>query len=219
MESNAFKGSFFGGFRRKDVIEYIEKSAAEANERIANLEGSNDGFARENDELRGELASASAERDRLSGELSEAQARLETLQSAMDAAQQELDTLHTRYKTLAAERDALQGEMAQLRPQAEEYAAVKAKLTELELAARQRGDAYEAEMHERADAYEREMNARVSELLVGCRSQCNLILAALDETCANVTTELRRSTDVISHLPAAFHSLRRDLSELDEKQG
>ena len=38
MENNSFKSSLFGGFRRKDVIAYIEKAASESGKRITALE-------------------------------------------------------------------------------------------------------------------------------------------------------------------------------------
>ena len=38
MENNTFKGTLFGGFNREDVISYITKTSAQANERIAALE-------------------------------------------------------------------------------------------------------------------------------------------------------------------------------------
>lgn len=225
MEDKSFKGALFGGFRRRDVIEYIEKSANAANGRIAELESSENALAQENDALRGDLASVTGARDRLSEALHENFDKQESLSAALSAANEKLETLRAQLEALTAERDALKSEAETLRPQAEEFRAVKENLTALELAAHQRADAYESETRSRADAYERETReradtyeaetrARVSELLNGCRSQCELVLTTLGETCANVTSELQKSTETVSRLPAAFHTLRHDLGEL-----
>lgn len=193
MEGNLFKTTLFGGFRRADVAAYIEKSAAAANERIAALESDVDGLVKESNALRGGLAAAESARDDLAAELDGSRAELETLRAELDAAKTELE--------------ALRAEAELLRPLSAEYTAVKNSLAELELAAHRRADAYERETRERSDA-----------LLDGVRAQCGALLASLEETCANVTAELQRSTETVSRLPAAFHTLRHDLDELGKRE-
>lgn len=207
MESTTFKSSIFGGFRRKDVIAYIEKSALESNQLIESLEKDTDGLTTENRTLRDEVASVSEARSRLSESLNEALA-------VQDGLRAELDAVNAELAALRAERDALKGEIAVLRPQAEEFAAVKANLTELELAARRRSKEYDAEVRGKADAYERETRAKVDSLLADVRAQCDGILSTLSETCENVTQQLDRSRAGISRLPAAFLALRHDLEDL-----
>ena len=214
MSTVTFKTSLFGGFNRKDVVRYIEKTAAESRQQIAALESDTDKLVKENHNLRDELAAVTGARDRLSAAVHDNIEKQETLRAALNAAKEELDALHAQLDALSAERDALQGEVGVLRPQAEEYRAVKARLPELELAARERADAYEAQTRECADAYERETRARVNALVNGCRSQCDLILSTLGEACANVTDVLHKSTETVSRLPAAFRTLRRDLDGL-----
>ena len=149
-----------------------------------------------------------------------------------------MNRLRGELAALTAERDALRSEVETLRPQTEEYQSVKTRIAELELAAhrraeeyeaevygraddyetdvRKRADDYEAEVRERADAYDRGTRATAAELLGDCRAQVDLILATLDETCANVTAELLKSTETVSRLPDAFHTLRHDLNGLGE---
>ena len=38
MENNTFKGSLFGGFRRQDVMDYIEKASRESAELLQSQE-------------------------------------------------------------------------------------------------------------------------------------------------------------------------------------
>lgn len=214
MSTVTFKSSLFGGFNRGDVIRYIEKSALESRDRIAALESDMDKLVKENHGLRDELDAVTGARDRLSGAVHDNLEKQEELRAALDAAKEELNVLRARFDALSSERDALQAEVARLRPQAEEYCAVKSRLPELELAARERADAYETQTRARADAYERETRARVNALVNNCRSQCDLILSTLGEACANVTDVLHKSTETVSRLPAAFQTLRRDLDGL-----
>ena len=65
MENNTFKSALFGGFRRDDVIAYIEKSATESGNRITALEAHVKKLKGEVETLRGDLESVSGERDRL----------------------------------------------------------------------------------------------------------------------------------------------------------
>lgn len=225
MENNSFRSSLFGGFSRKDVVEYIEKSSAAANERIEVLEERCTQLSHENAGLQSELESVTEDRDRLDGEMHEAMDRGVQLKDALNTANAQLAALQAKCDALTAERAQLQAEIAQLRPKAEQFAAVKANIAELELAARRRANSYEAETRERADQYDRETRLRadtyasetsvqVGAMLDSCRAQCDLILATLDETCANVTAELQKSSTSITRLPAAFHTLRHDLAGL-----
>lgn len=216
MENNTFKSAVFGGFRRGDVVAYIEKSASEANARISALEESEDRLSRENEALRGDLASVTGARDRLSDALSDNFDRQEALQAALNEANAEIASLRALVLELTGQRDALQSEADTLRPQAEEYNAVKANLAELELAAHRRADDYEAEARRRADVLEQGTRARLREMLGACRAQCELVMSTLATTCENVSEELRRSTESVLRLPDAFHTLRHDLENLNK---
>ena len=146
MDSTNFKSSMFGGFRRKDVINYIEKNALETNQLIHSLEKDADGLTEENRTLRDQLASVSGERDRYAASVSEALAEQDRLRAELDALRAELTAVTTQ-------RDAFRREADTLRPRAEEFAAVKANLAELELAARSRAETYEADSRAKSDAY------------------------------------------------------------------
>lgn len=214
MENYTFKRALIGGFRRADVAAYLEKAAAEARGRVTALEEREAALTRDAAALREELASVTDERDRLSASERECLARRDELQAALAAAASERDALREKLASVTLERDALQSEVGVLRPQAEEFAAVKANLTELELAARARADAYEAAARVRADEYSRRSIEKLGALLDGCRAQCDTILSALDDACASVSAELENSSGTVSRLPAAFDTLRRDLDAL-----
>lgn len=187
MENNTFKGTLFGGFNREDVISYITKTSAQANERIAALETDIDKFCRQEQEMRTKLDSVLSEKEALEREL-----------AVLRAAAQERDTL-------AAEAETLRAEIAALRPQAEEYAKVKSHIAGIELEARQR-----------CDELERVTRERLALLIGECRSKCNTVLSTLSGTCASVSGEMKRLDAAVSSLPENFEQLRSSLEELNK---
>ncbi len=204
MEGNSFKSSLFGGFNREDVIRYIEKTAAEANERIAALEKERDALDQELTGLRQTLQTESETTERLSAALAEARDGREAAETALTQAVAELEQLRAEFAAAQEETSTLSSQVAHLRPQAEEYSSVKNRIAGVELLAQQRADALEAATRKRLFA-----------LIGACKTQCEQALLTLGDTCSNVSTELRRADAMVSQLPAAFQTLRSSLEELE----
>lgn len=202
---NTFKGSVFGGFNRNDVIRYIEKTALESKQRIDELEKENDGLCRENADLRRDAGSAADARDRLSDSYYSLIKEQEAAKEEFAQVQQELAALREQLSALEEEKTELLTQIAQLQQQVDEYTSVKAHLSEIELAARQRADALEESTHR-----------RLTDLIDACRKQCDLTMSTLGATCANVSGELRRLDESVTQLPAAFNTLHTDLEELEK---
>ena len=155
MEGNTFKSSVFGGFNREDVIHYIEKSSAEANERIAALEAERDELRSEINSLRDEIQAGADTAERLSSELNEARGARESAENALSEANAELEQLRAKLSEASEEGDALRSQLSaaqeekaalaaqvdRFRPQAEEYSSVKSHIAGIELSAQQRADA------------------------------------------------------------------------------
>lgn len=229
---NTFKSSVFGGFNRDDVIRYIEKTALENKQQLEQLEQENDALCRESADLRTELNEATQENELLSASYSDALEQISVLKDELSAAQESLAAVRTQLdacrKTLdtqrseneqhlsdleashaerlvAAERERrrLHAELESLRPQAEEYARVKAHIADIELSAR-----------ERADALDRTTRSQLSSLIETCSSRCGQLLTSLAATCADVSDELRRADEMVTNLPAAFDSLQSELNAL-----
>lgn len=219
MEGNTFKSSVFGGFNREDVIHYIEKSSAEANERIAALETERDALRSEINSLRDEIQAGADTAERLSSELTEARGARESAENALSEANAELERLRAKLSEVSEEGDALRSQLSaaqeekaalaaqvdRFRPQAEEYSSVKSHIAGIELSAQQRADALDAATR-----------AKLSELLDACRAQCEKAMGALGDACVNVSAELRKADVMVAQLPAVFNTLRNDLDELEE---
>ncbi len=196
MENNTFKGTLFGGFNREDVIAYITKTSAQANERIAALETDIDKFCRQEQEMRTQIDDALTEKEALERELNALKSENENLKSSLAAAAGDRETLNL-------EVSALRAEVSELRPQAEEYAKVKSHIAGIELEARQRND--------ELDRLTRE---RLSALVGECRSKCNAVLSTLTGTCASISGEMQRIDAAVTSLPGNFEALRAGLDDL-----
>ena len=196
MENNTFKGTLFGGFKREDVIDYITKASAESNARISALEADVNNLLSQEKALRTELATAQAEKDALLTELEETREELSRAKSSYAGCESDRAKLFD-------EVTALRRETAVLRPQAEEYASVKAHIADIELLARQRAEALEADTR-----------AKVTATLDTCRSHYNDALAVLSETCARISGELYQADKAVSALPSAMEALREELNAL-----
>ena len=222
---NTFKSSVFGGFNRDDVIRYIEKTSLESKQQIEALEQESDGLCRENAELRDKLAEAERERDRLTETSASATGAQAALKKGLTAAQETITELRAQLEESAqkltaqkaeherqlaaqkAEHDRetqkLEAELAELRPQVEEYGRVKAHIAGIELSARERADALDAATRERLQA-----------MIAACRGQCEQVLSTLGATCESVSNELKRADAAVAQLPEAFTTLEGQLDEL-----
>lgn len=99
---NGFKGKLFGGFDRRDVVEYIEKLAGERND------------------LKVEKLRLQDEKDAWSAREEAMQAELEALRAALDEKENQLSSLREEMETANREREALESGLNESRKQAEE---------------------------------------------------------------------------------------------------
>ena len=189
----------------------LKKQLTAAQEEVSALRAQQAQAAQEVSALREstlqELSALKAEcAQRLAKQQRESDARLAQWKAEREQAAAETEQdLTARLSEAEGERSRLAAENAELRPQIEEYARVKAHIAEIELSAR-----------ERADALDAATRAKLQELIDACTKQCELVIATLGTTCANVSSELRRTDAMVSQLPAAFNTLRTDLKELQK---
>ena len=128
MEQNMqFRSAGFGGFNRQDVLNYIEETTKEYNQKL--------------DELRTQYEAAQAEREELRQALSESKNQEENLQNKVEELLQEKNALLTRVKKLEplqAQVTLLHSRVEALTPDAEAYAGLRSQISDIELEARQR---------------------------------------------------------------------------------
>ena len=204
MDSNTFRSAAFGGFNRADVIAYIERTAKESAAQIRQLQEENDRLTKESGDLREQLAAAGSAQEELSSSLQMESDSLAAAEETLASLRTEAETLRTELAALRGERDRLSAESEALRAQLGGYDSVKSHIADIELAARARADALEAETRE-----------RMGDVLEACRVQFEQTISALSSACANVSRQLTLSNESIAALPAAFDALRERLSDPD----
>ncbi len=196
MAENALRGSLFGGFKRDDVVRYIESSTAEHKEHTDALLKENERLSKENEALAEEAA-------QLREELEHAKAEIERITPLLEQAQSEAAALREEIEPLRREMAELQDDNNALRAQAEEFNTTKLHLTEIELNARQH-----------ADQILHEAQGKVAESVNACREKCNGILETLDASCKNAENTFHQASKSVATLPDTFRTLRKQLDDL-----
>ena len=152
-----FRNAALGGFNRQDVLDYLEKTAAENTQKQQELEKQLEQQNQELEQLRrrsGELEEREAifgrDRDSLTRELEQAKAALQESQQREKAQGAELNQLRQ-------ERDRLRARVAALEPDAAAYAAVKDRTAGMELQAHCRAHAVQEQADQQARQVRRQM--------------------------------------------------------------
>ncbi len=164
MSNHVLKGTLFGGFKRSDVIEYIERNAKENSEAVSVLK-------KELENLRKERDSLSEERE----SLLERSGRLDAVKEERDILKEEVIALRTEKAALERELETLRAEAEGMRPECEEYHAIKEQLSQIQIEACRRANELEETTKRRMDELEDSTYERLQALVDGCR-------AAYDET-------------------------------------
>lgn len=218
-----FRSAGFGGFNRQDVLNYIEETAKESNQKW--------------EELCTQYEAAQEEMDALNRALSLSREREETLQDQLDELTKEKENLLARVKKLEplqAQVTLLHSRVELLTPDAEAYAGLKNQISEIELEARQRAaaileqarneaaeltetaqtqaEALRAETERDVAQLRQETETAVEEQLQQARIQAEDILAQANQTAQDaiaeanqqVAAEQARAQDLQSKTQAAF---------------
>ena len=144
-QTKGFRSAVFGGFRREDVLRYIEETDAkyyEESERLRSslddaqtamgeLRGQNEKLTEKNAELLEHLGAMTLDMDRI-------QAQLDEIEKGFSLQTTEIEAQNERAETLAAENDRLTSENAKLAAKCGEYDQSKDKIAEMELSAYRR---------------------------------------------------------------------------------
>ena len=171
---NQFRSKAFGGFNRRDVIEYLERSAKEHSEEVGQLRAMLEDTQKERDQLQDQLQALNAECDRLRGEAETAK--------QLPTAQEEIRRL----------RDLV----AQLEPDAAAYAAIKERAATMELEAHQRAQAIIDQARKQAD----EVQGEARQWLSGLRREYGDLRLQVENTVAHASADLDRVRQGLSNV-------------------
>lgn len=133
-----FRTAAFGGFRKEDVLAYLEQSAKAHAERVNTLQ-------RELEQLRTTSAEDQKQNSGLSDEVTRLQEKLNQLTA-------DLTVATTRKNELELLTSQLQSEVETMRPAAEAYESIKERTAGIELEAHGRAQAIEEEGRQKVKA-------------------------------------------------------------------
>ena len=193
-QTKGFRSAVFGGFRREDVLRYIEETDANYYKESARLQGSLDEAQTAMDELReqnGKLTEKNAELLERLGEMTldmdRIQAQLDEIEKGFSLQTTEIEAQNERAESLAAENDRLTSENAKLSAKCGEYDATREKIAEMELSA-----------YRRAKQIEEDAKVELQKLRRKSMETIEQVRRQLDATKENYRTVLARILSVSS---------------------
>lgn len=184
-----FRNAAVGGFNRQDVLDYLEKTAAENIQKQQELEKQLEQQTQELEQLRrrvGELEEREAifnrERENLARELEQTKTVLQDSQEREKAQAEELDQVRQ-------ERDRLRSRVATLEPDAAAYAAVKDRTAGMELQAHCRAHA----VQEQADSQVRQVRRKMEQWLGQVQKEYDELRSQVEATVSHAADELNKT--------------------------
>lgn len=207
-----FRSVLFGGFRREDVLQYIEKvdksyaeqtdmlkkQAEDARNALSELRVQNREYADKNKELLQKIETMTKDMDSIRMQMDEIERNF-VRQETESIAQEE------HMLEMLAENEKLQQENERLQKKCGEYDAAKDKIAEMELSAYRRAKKIEQDAREEA----KKVQAQSKELLARVRQQ-------LDETSEAYKVVLAKSQ---AESDAMTRRAKQTLAELDQITG
>lgn len=208
-----FRTAAIGGFQKQDVQAYLEKSAKEHQEQLAQLkkEISEARSARAEDEEAYDGLKLAAEA------VKEENVRLTT---ALQQKEEELAQLHAKCEALENQLTGSQVELERLGPAAASYEAIKNRTASIELEAHGRAQVIEEEARKKAQKIREELLEWVDKM----QNAYVQMRGDMDDTLAQMVKELQLSvsrieglTDSFSDYDAALNALRAQAAGIEPK--
>ena len=216
-----FRSAAVGGFNRQDVLDYLEKTAAENAQKQQELEKQLEQQKQELEQLRrrsGELeereAIFSRERESMSRELEQTKGVLQDIRQREKAQSEELTQLRQ-------ERDRLRARVAALEPDAAAYAAVKDRTAGMELQAHCRAHA----VQEQADQQARQVRRQMEQWLRQVQQEYEQLRSQVESTVSHAAGELdkvgkclQRVNELMEQQEVALEALSQAYAETDRER-
>ena len=188
-QSKGFRSAWFGGFRREDVMQYIEQTdnqyyteteelrrqLTEAQSALGELREQNTALTEKNAELLERLGEMTLDTDKI-------RAQPDEIEKGFSLQTTEIEAQNTRAEELAAENDRLTAENAKLAAKCGQYDASKDKIAEMELSA-----------YRRAKQLEEDARTELQKLRRQSSDMIDQVRRQLDATKENYRTVLARS--------------------------
>jgi len=209
-----FRGAVFGGFKREDVLHYIETSDARYHEeteslrqQLAETQSALQKLREQNETLSSKNAALLEQLSHMSQDTDQIRAQLDEIETGFTAQAAEMEAQTVRAEALAAENERLTEENARLAGKCGEYDATKDKLAEMELSAYRRAKQIEEDAKKELQKLRRqsaELIDRVRRHLDTTKENYRTVLARSQQESADMQ---RRANEVMNEIDRIAASL------------
>lgn len=206
-----FRTAVFGGFQKQDVLNYLEQSTREYEDKLKALQRKLSEAQRARDGA-GETLAAGEERQ---GKLEEENRRLSTDLGDKETA---LAEAQAQVTALTAQVTELSAQLQRLAPAAEAYEGLKDRTAGIELEAHARAKEIEADAQARAQKVKSEMVAwmdRLQGAYIRLRSDLNATIGHAGDELKRVDASLTRIAGEFGSQDAALEELRKSVDSLE----
>lgn len=215
-QNKGFRGAIFGGFRREDVLRYIEQTdnkyfaeteelrrqLTESQSALGELRTQNEKLTEKNAELLERLGEMTLDADKI-------RSQLDQIESGFSLQVAEIEAQSARAASLAAENDRLTAENTKLAAKCGEYDASKDKIAEMELSAYRRAKQIEEDAKiglQKLRRQSQEMIEQVKRQLDATKENYRTVLARSQQESAEMA---RKASEVLGEIDRISASLSR----------
>lgn len=208
-----FRTAIFGGFKKRDVLNYLETTAREHAERVRSLEDEGETLR----QIRAELEARCMEGEERGAALASSRTRLEddltdtTLE--LEAARADAQEKARALAVAQAELEQLRERIRALEPSAAAYEGLKDRTAGVELEAHRRARLIEEDAMAKAKASAQE----VEQWVAWVRSRYDRLRADLDAMLAHASNELERASTSLGGLTGDFGEYDAALERIEER--
>ncbi len=205
-----FRTAAFGGFQKQDVLNYLEASTRETEEKTAALKKRLDEAQADAARLKETVAADEARRAELERENSRLSAELADREARLTSAQAQAAALTAQVAELTAKTEELSAKVTRMSPAAEAYEGLKDRTAGIELEAHSRAREIEAE----AAAKAQKTKADLESWLAGLRGSYARLKGELNAALAQAAQELGKAETSLTSISGQLEQQDAALQEL-----
>lgn len=207
-----FRNAAFGGFNKQDVLDYLELIAREHREQLQQLQDELAQTQQRCSDLLENESQCSAQVKKLGQETQHLQQAQAKIQVELEQAQRDNAALHTQLSEKDAVCSQLEKQVAQLRPDAEAYAAVKERSAGVELDAHRRAQGILDQAHAEAQ----QVQAQVQQWLSRVEREYSSLRTQVDATLSHTAGELDKVSRTLDQITQCLAQQDTALEELEK---
>lgn len=184
-----FRSAAFGGFNRQDVLDFLENSSKQANQRQEELQKELEELERQERDREAEMARLREQADRLERESGELRAQLQQTERDLVASRARCGEKSSALEAAGRELEGLRARVAELEPDAAAYNELKERTAGVELEAHRRAQAIQEEAERQAEA----LRARMREWLARVEREYDALRTQVETTVSHAADQLDRA--------------------------